>query len=86
MSTHLPHGWKHGPVPAGTYNWGAVVTKDCLSPAGQPGAIKFAGFNGDHAVLSDGSRIDASDVILFNNSIEIPSQYKHEPAANAASA
>lgn len=59
--------WKKGPMPAGTFNWGGVVTKDCPK-----GGFYFADFRGDHVLLNDGRRIEAADVVLYDNELEVP--------------
>lgn len=65
--------WKPGPMPAGTWNWGAVVTKDTIAGNG----FYFADFMGDHVMVYKGTfpdkaRVEAADVLWFNNSIELP--------------
>lgn len=62
--------WKKGPLPAGSYNWGGVVLKGDRPDAG----FYFADFCGDHVVLCpDGKRVEAADVALYDNSLELPS-------------
>jgi len=59
--------WKSGPLPAGTWNWGAVTTADTKG-----GSFLFADFRGDHVVTPDGRRIEPAAITLYNNSIELP--------------
>ncbi len=62
------HGWKPGPLPPNTSDcWGGVVTKD-IEGIG----FYFATFWGDHAQRGDGKRVEAADVLWYNNSIGIP--------------
>ena len=64
-------GWKEGPLPPGTWNWGGVVTKEITEQHSL--GFFFAGFNGDHAVLAHNNQsVRAEDVVLYNNSIELP--------------
>lgn len=68
------HGWKPGPLPPDTYNWGGVTTADAA------GGFYFADFCGDHVMCPgadpDGTakRVEAADVVLFNNSLTLPPQ------------
>lgn len=39
--------WKKGPLPAGTWNWGAIVTDSVRA------GFYFADFMGDHAMAYD---------------------------------
>lgn len=61
--------WKKGPLPPNTWNWGAVQTKEFAGTEG----FFFADFKGDHAcVQPDGRRVEAADIELYNNCIELP--------------
>lgn len=62
-------GWRAGPMPSGTWNWGGVV------PAGEDlgGGFYFADFHGDYVQLvPNGKRIDAKDIAYYNNSLDLP--------------
>lgn len=59
--------WKKGPMPADTYGWGGVITKD-----GHKSGLLFADFCGDHATLCDGTKVKACDVVWYNNSLTLP--------------
>lgn len=61
--------WKSGPLPPSTYNWGGVVLKGDAPSAG----FYFADFCGDHVKLCpDGRRVEADDVALYTNCLELP--------------
>lgn len=61
--------WKTGPLPSDTWNWGGVVVKGEDSAHG----FRFADFCGDHVLLCpSGKRIEAADVALYNNCLELP--------------
>jgi hypothetical protein len=64
--------WKKGPLPKGTYNWGAVV------PVGEEtGGFYFADFVGDSAILIPSERVvKADEVALYDNSLELPPNCK----------
>lgn len=65
--------WKKGPLPEGTYQWGAVVPHDLEGPG-----FFFADFLGDAAGIwkPDGTRrtLEAWEVKYYDNSIEMPPQ------------
>lgn len=63
-------GWRKGPLPPDTYNWGGVVPVGEESPYG----FYFADFRGDHVILEDGknTRLEADQVAWFNNCLELP--------------
>lgn len=62
--------WKDGPLPADTYNWGGVV----LIGQNPKDGFFFADFCGDHVKLCpDGKKVNADEVLLYNNSLELPS-------------
>lgn len=69
--THEDCGWKKGPLPPNTFNWGGVI------PVGDD--IKFgfffADFKGNHVILVDGqnTRLEAHQVGWYNNCLELPS-------------
>lgn len=63
--------WKKGPLPPGTWNWGGIVvgprTRDPVS------GFYFADFRGDHVLrLPDNERVEAADVLYYNNSLDLP--------------
>lgn len=63
--------WQKGPLPPGTYWWGAVVTENTK------GGFLFADFQGDHVQTfpsdrPEGDRVEAADVLWFDNSINLP--------------
>jgi hypothetical protein len=60
--------WRQGPLPPDTYFWGGVVTKEI---DGQ-GTWYWCCFRGDHAMTSDEQRIEADEVVWYNNSINEP--------------
>lgn len=71
-------GWYRGPLPAGTYNWGAVVLA-----SNPPGTCYMADFAGDHAkvqctdlpgkVVSGGTiRVEANEILAYTNAIPLP--------------
>jgi hypothetical protein len=65
--------WKKGPLPANTWNWGAVI------PVGEQAGsgFYFADFCGDHVKICPGDRVlKADEVAFFDNSIEL-----YDPAA-----
>ncbi len=63
----MNHNWKNGPLPANTWNWGAVVTKDTGN------GFYFADFMGDHVLVYPGKeRVEAADILQYNNCIELP--------------
>ena len=67
----LGEGWKRGPLPPQTWNWGAVV------PTGMEAeGFYFADFHGDHVIMSPSTqherRLSASEVAFYNNSIGLP--------------
>jgi hypothetical protein len=62
-------GWKKGPLPAGTFNWGGVQIK------GMTRGFLFADFRGDHVAVFDFKgerRVEASDVTWWNNCLDLP--------------
>jgi len=60
--------WKKGPLPAGTFGWGAVVPFD-MDGAG----FLFADFAGDKVTTNPGNRIlKAHEVKAYDNSLELP--------------
>lgn len=68
-------GWKSGPLPPGTYNWGGVVRRGEDPKMG----FHFADFRGDHVLLpmrtDDGGkpqRVEAKDVAMYCNSLTLP--------------
>lgn len=70
QSAELAQGWHAGPVPAGTYEWGAVVLQD------QEGAgFYFADFKGDHLTIYRGDNkveVKPWEVKFWNNGIKHP--------------
>ncbi len=70
-------GWKEGPLPPNTWNWGGVVEKGEHPHNG----FFFADFQGDHALIvvtsSDDSptypmELKADEVGWYNNCLELP--------------
>ncbi len=66
-------GWKEGPLPPNTYNWGGVTEKGEHPHDG----FNFADFCGDHVKISgvEGSFntvIKADEVGWYNNCLELP--------------
>jgi len=61
--------WKNGPLPAGSWNWGAVVTK-----GGEAEGFYFADFMGDHVILPmlNNLRVELNEVLFYDNSITWP--------------
>jgi hypothetical protein len=60
--------WRKGPLPPGTYNWGAVVPTDLQSEG-----FYFADFMGDHAILYPGERtVRADEVAFYDNGLTLP--------------
>jgi hypothetical protein len=59
-------GWKEGPVPNGTFNWGFVV------PVGEAGNFYFADFRGDHVELANGRTLMPDKVAFYNNCLTAP--------------
>lgn len=63
--------WKTGPLPPNTWNWGGVVTKEIADSGG----FFLADFCGNHVVAHGANGpmlVQAADVVLYNNSIELP--------------
>lgn len=62
-------GWKKGPLPAGTWQWGGVMVHG-ESTMG----FHFADFKGDHVLLFDKNnrRVEAWEVAFYNNSLTLP--------------
>lgn len=63
--------WHPGPLPAGTFNFGGIVTHDMISKDGKSMGFKFADFHGDH-VMANGERVEPNEVAFYNNSLEVP--------------
>jgi hypothetical protein len=63
-------GWRRGPLPAGTWFWGALVTRDVKV------GFYFADFRGDHAVVYTGAGgprlVEAEDVAWYDNGLTLP--------------
>jgi hypothetical protein len=59
-------GWKKGPLPAGTYNWGGVQIK------GMSSGFLYADFRGDHGITDSRMRFEARDVVWWNNCLDLP--------------
>lgn len=65
--------WKQGPMPSGTWNWGAVV----LEGMDPKNGFYFADFCGDHVKLVGveeciSKTIPANKIAWYNNSLELP--------------
>ena len=71
-------GWKRGPLPAGTWGYGGVVTTDVASAEDViqgtcTKGFQFADFQGDHVVLYPGKEIVPADKAAFwNNGLQLP--------------
>ena len=69
--------WKKGPLPKSTYDWGGIVRKCDLTGSTSADGFEFASFCGDHAEViggkDHGTRVDACDVLLYDNGLERPS-------------
>ena len=66
----LEDGWKRGPLPDNTWDWGAVVLVGQRSSG-----FYFADFYGNYVIIDiDGGkrRIEAIDVQYYNNSLKAP--------------
>ncbi len=62
--------WKRGPLPPGTWKWGACVP---LTDPPMTSGFYFADFHGDHVTLPpDGRVVKADEVAWYDNSIELP--------------
>lgn len=62
-------GWKRGPLPPNTWNWGGVVLRG-MNPAQ---GFLMADFAGDHVKLyPSGKVVKAEDVDWYNNSLTLP--------------
>jgi hypothetical protein len=64
--------WKEGPLPAATWNWGGVVTAESQAFKG----FYFADFWGSYVKIHKPGgvieRVEAADVVLYDNSLELP--------------
>lgn len=66
-----PRGWKPGPMPEGTWFWGAVVL------AGEGNAMHFADFRGDHVLLfradsAEPAVVEAAQIRWYDNGLTEP--------------
>lgn len=69
----LPEGWKLGPLPKGTYNFGGVVLSRHISSLSHTiQGFEFADFSGNGGKLAGGEEFDGCDVLAYNNSIITP--------------
>jgi hypothetical protein len=62
-------GWRKGPLPPGTWDWGGVV------PHGEDmgRGFYFADFHGDHVKLvRDGRRLEPHEIKWWNNALSLP--------------
>lgn len=69
----LPEGWKRGPMPPGTYGWGAVVPTWSTSSDG----FYFADFAGDRVDIigyngQAATRLKPDQVRFYNNDLRLP--------------
>lgn len=64
--------WKKGPLPPDTYFWGGVVVNQPGKNEEEHTGFQFANFHGDHVTLVDGTRVEANDVLFYNNSLTFP--------------
>lgn len=78
MPMELNPGWKVGPLPPGTYNWGAIVTVDMAAsyPADNyQGGMLTADFCGDHVrvgSMAEYDRYEPDQIAYYNNSLMLP--------------
>ena len=81
--------WKRAPLPPDTWGYGAVVTySDC---GDVEIGFRFADFMGDHAMIQGASggpplRLEPNEVVLWDNSIHLPTQEEIDAALNRRSA
>lgn len=64
-------GWKEGPLPPNTWNWGGVTEKGDHPHNG----FLFADFHGDHVQVAypdNGKHLTPDQVGWYNNCIELP--------------
>ncbi len=61
--------WKKGPMPKGTYGWGGIVK---TSQERDSRGFYLADFCGDSVKLTDGEVVEADQVAMYDNSIELP--------------
>jgi hypothetical protein len=72
----LNQGWKPGPLPAGTWHWGAIVTKSMAAsfqPGNYCGGMLYADFCGDH-VKSGDNIYKPEDIAYYNNTLMLPNK------------
>ena len=62
--------WKDGPMPSGTYMWGAVQLK------GDKTGFRFADFCGSYVKLpmEKNRRVEAAEIVKYNNCLTCPSE------------
>jgi hypothetical protein len=65
-------GWREGPLPKDTYNWGGVVIAGSEGPG-----FYFADFRGDHVIAlgADNGKdrvLQPHEVKYYNNTITLP--------------
>jgi hypothetical protein len=75
----LSQGWHQGPLPNGTFNWGAIVEKGMSPSAG----FMFADFRGNHVIAygagEEPFRMEADQIGYYNNGILHPIDYSKRP-------
>lgn len=64
-------GWRKGPLPPDTWQWGGVVLHKFDTPHGYK-AFFFADFCGDHVKLQDGQVVKPDEIAWWNNDITLP--------------
>lgn len=70
--------WKQGPLPPNTYGWGGIV-----KVGSEPSGFYFADFCGDHVKLIGPpsiERVEANQVAMYDNSLELPPNVKGRAA------
>jgi len=78
-----PSRWRRGPLPPGTWMWGAVITHAMLASGRSINHFQFADFRGDHVIVfryevdkrslvTIEQRIEPHEVAYYNNAIDLP--------------
>lgn len=63
--------WLPGPMPKGTWHWGAVK----LIEQGSVNGFYFADFHGDHVLIhqhGEQRRIEPHEIAFYDNSLTLP--------------
>ena len=65
-------GWKKGPLPPNTWQWGGAIPQPGQGDMG----FYFADFKGDHVIINpdtpNAKRVEAWEVAFYCNCLEIP--------------